>query len=120
MQMDPRLAEIRSRLQPFRQLLESHFYNCLQLEPEACVELWNVITLIHDDLGAIGLDLGALARANEQLHAIARDIDPARIDHDAPEPISENGGKPAKVLAFRRPALPPRRLYEPAGPGGAA
>lgn len=120
MQMDPRLADIRDRLQPVRSLLEGHFYDGFLLAPAACVELWNVLTLIHDDLGAIGLDIGALARANKQLHAIARDLDPARIRDETPEPHGHADGKPAKVLAFRRPALPPRRLYEPAGPGGAA
>lgn len=131
MQKHIAIEDIRARLQPFRQLLERSFYTGVEIDKNGCVELWNVLTLIVDDLGAISVDVAAMNKAHSDMLAIAADLDligrergggyrPGATGVPRGEPPHQGSGghKDPVVVEFRR--LPPRPLYEPAGPGGAA
>ena len=117
-------------------MFEANLYGVLEIDPQASCAFYSLLVLVVDRLkeaAQMEVDLACL-------EAVARDLDvidrtpprrpvgssgylprrpPATAGERGPPPNQGSGGqKDATILMFRR--LPPRPLYGPAGPGGAA
>lgn len=131
LQPHPSTEEVRELLKPCRQLMERYLYTGVSLAPEAVHALLNVFIVVDDKIAQLGHEVAVGARTLAQMEAVARDLElagrPARphvpraTDQPRGEPPHQGSGgqKAATVLPFR-PRLPPRPLFGPAGPGGAA
>lgn len=117
LQQHPSTQEIRDLLAPIRQLMERYLYTGMTLQPEAVTALLNVCIVVDDKLAQFGDEAARKYRTLTQMEEIARDLDPS--GRNAPQHQEAGGQKSAAVLPFKRP-LPPRPLFGPAGPGGAA
>lgn len=127
----PATQEVRELLAPFRQLMERYLYTGMELQPEAVHALLNVFIIVDDKIAQLGDEAARKYRTLAQMEAVARDLDligrkapphrPATSGPPRSEPQHQGTGgqKSAAVLPFR-PRLPPRPLFVPAGPGGAA
>ncbi|QIB34780.1 hypothetical protein [Ancylobacter pratisalsi] len=111
------VENIRGLLEPLRKLMERHLYTGVTLAPEAAQELFNIFILIDDQLAAHGHDCAVRHVTLHQLEAVARDLGMVDAADGAARAASVPRATSATVLPFR---LPPRPIYEPAGPGGAA
>lgn len=131
LQQHPSTEEVRELLKPCRQLMERYLYTGVSLAPQAVHALLSVFIVVDDKIAQLGHEVAVGTRTLAQMEAVARDIDPSgkRTGPRAPRSTGRGEGEPplqgadvtpsAKVLAFK-PRFPPRPLYGPAGPGGAA
>lgn len=128
LEQHPSTQEVRELLAPFRQLMECYLYTGIQLQPEAVHALLNVFIIVDDKIAQLGDEAARKYRTLAQMEAIARDLELAGRPHvprasgqprGEPPHQTSGGQKDATVLPFKR-RLPPRPLYSPAGPGGAA
>lgn len=132
--VDLATLDIRGRLLEWRRLAERFLYTGAQLDQQLTLELFNTLVLADDHIAQLSEAFKGQKRQLKQMEAIARDLDPTRkvltfggyqpratgLPRGEPPHQGSGGQTCADVVAFPPRRLPPRPIYEPAGPGGAA
>lgn len=132
--VDPLTLDVLGRLLDWRRETEMKLYTGMAIDADMTLELFNTIILASDHIVHLAEVNNGRARQLAEMEAIARDLDPTRkviagaghqpraTGRPRGEPPHQGSGgqKSADVVSFPPRRLPPRPLFEPAGPGGAA
>lgn len=132
--VDPLTLDVLGQLLDWRRLAETKLYTGMSIDADMTLRLFNMIILTSDHVVQLAEQNAGQARTLKQMEAIARDLDPTRkvlaFAGHQPRAAGQNGHGPterspagrsgADVVALMPRRLPPRPIYEPIGPGGAA
>ncbi|GLK85720.1 hypothetical protein [Ancylobacter defluvii] len=128
--------ELINDVDALAQFFARHLYSPVELSADASLTCYSLLIVVVDRLkeaAQIEIDLACLEAVARDLDVIDRPatrppvgaggwlprLDPRpRSGHGSPPNQGTGGQRHANVVPFRR--LPPRPLYVPAGPGGAA
>lgn len=110
--VDPLTLDVLGQLLDWRRLAETKLYTGMAIDGDMTLRLFNTVILASDHIVQLAEQNAGQARTLKQMEAIARDLDPTR------KVLAIGGYQPRATGLPRR--LPPRPIYEPAGPGGAA
>lgn len=119
---DPAVLEIRGELLAWRRLTERYLYTGVKLDADMTLKLFDTLVRADQMIGQLDEAQAGMTADLAQMEEVARDLDLIGRDcKSAPRLVAvpmTAPPAPAKVVPF--PRLPPRPLFEPAGPGGVA